>query len=53
MGEKCEGYTGIIIKDTCTITIWVGNRGRRWGWLGWWGIVGGGPKVYLNKNKNV
>ena len=40
MGEKGEGFTGTIIKDTWTITRGGGNRGGRWGMLGWWGGVG-------------
>ena len=41
MGEKVKGFTGTIIKDTWTITREeCGNRGRRWGGLGWWGEVG-------------
>ena len=31
MEEKGEGFTGAFIKDTWTITMGVGNRGRRWG----------------------
>ena len=31
MGEKCEVFKGIIINATWTITMGVGNRGRRWG----------------------
>ena len=35
-----------------TKTRGVGNRGGRWGWLGWWGGVWGkGRKLYLNNNK--
>ena len=40
-GEKGEGFAGTIIKDTWTITRWDGNRGGRWGGLGWWGMMGG------------
>ena len=44
--EKGEGFAGIIIKDTWTIT--------RWGGLGWWGGVGGkGRKLYLNNKKKM
>ena len=51
MGEKGEGFTGIIIGDTWTITKGSRNRGRRWGGLGWWGgVVGKGRKLYLNNN---
>ena len=35
MGEKSEGFTGTI-KVTWTITRGGGNRGGRWGRLGWW-----------------
>ena len=35
MGEKGEGFTGTIIKGTWTITGGAGNRGGRWGELGW------------------
>ena len=41
MREKCEGLMGTIIKDTWTIIRRGGNRGGRWGGLGWWGRVGG------------
>ena len=41
MGEKGEGFTGTIIKDTWTIAGADGNRGGRWGGLGW----GGGGKA--------
>ena len=53
MGEKGEGFAGTIIKDTWTITRRRrGNRGGRWGALGWWRGVGGkGRKLYLNNNK--
>ena len=52
MGEKGEGVTGKIIKDTWTITRGGGNGGGRRGGLGWWGVVGGkGRKLYLNNNK--
>ena len=31
-----------------------GNKGGRWGGLGWWGEVGGkGRKLYLNNNKKM
>ena len=51
MGEKSEGFTGTIIKDTWTITKGGGNGGRRQGELGWWRGVGGkGRKLYLNNN---
>ena len=36
MGEKGERFTGTI-KDTWTKTRVGGNRGRKWGGLGWWG----------------
>ena len=55
MGEKGEGLTGTITKDTWTITRGGGNREGRWGWLGWW-WGGKGRKLYLNnikKKKNV
>ena len=40
------------MKDTWTKTRAGGNRGWRWGWLGWWGGVGvKGRKLYLNNNK--
>ena len=52
MGEKGGEFVGTIIKDTWTITRGVGNRGGRWGGLGWWGGLGGeGRKLYLNNNK--
>ena len=52
MGEKGKGFTGTIVKDTWTITRGGGNRGGKWGRLGWWGGVGGkGRKLYLNNNK--
>ena len=35
MGAKGEGFTGTIIEDTWTITRVGGNRGGRWGGLGW------------------
>ena len=41
MGDRGEGFTGTIIKDTWTITSGGGNRGRRWGGLGGWGRLGG------------
>ena len=51
MGEMSEGFTGTIMKDIWTITRGGGNRGGRWGGLGWWGGVGGkGRKLYLNNN---
>ena len=54
MGEKGEGFTGTTIKDTWTITRGDGNRGGRWGGLGWWGGVGGkGRKLYLSNNKKI
>ena len=34
MGEKGEGFTGTIIKDTRTKPNWVGLR---WGWGRWGG----------------
>ena len=34
MGEKCEGFTGKIIKDTWRITRMGGQRGGRWVRLG-------------------
>ena len=38
MGEKGEGFTGTVIKDTWTITRGEGrNNGGRCGRLGWWG----------------
>ena len=52
MEEKGEEFTGTIIKNIWTITMGVGNRGGRWGGLGWWERVGGkGRKLYLNNNK--
>ena len=49
MGGKGETFTGTIIKDTWTITRRGGNRGRRWGGLGWWwGVVRKGKKLYLH-----
>ena len=52
MGEKGEGFTRTIIKDTWTITRTGRNRGRRWGGLGLWGGVGRkGRKLYLHNNK--
>ena len=52
MGDKGEGFTRTIIKDTWTITRSGGNRGRRWGGLGWCGGVGRkGRKLYLHNNK--
>ena len=52
MGGKGEGFRGTTIKDTWTKTRGSGNRGGRWGGLGWWGGVGGkGRKLYLNNNK--
>ena len=54
VGEKDEGFAGTIIKDIWTITRRGGNRGGRWGGLGWWGGVGGkGRKLYLNNNKET
>ena len=40
MGEKGDGFIGTIIKNTWTISRGIGNRGGRWGGLGWWGAVG-------------
>ena len=40
IGEKGEGFAGTIVNDTWTITSGGGNRGGRWGELGWWGGVG-------------
>ena len=37
MGEKGEGFTGTIIKDTWTTTRRGGNRGGRWGGGEGWG----------------
>ena len=51
-GGKGEGFAGTIIKDTWTKTRRGGNRGGKWGGLGWWGGAGGkGRKLYLNNNK--
>ena len=47
MGEKSEGFTGTIIKDTWTITKGGGNRGGRWRWLGLWGGVGEKGKNFI------
>ena len=44
MGEKGEGLTGTITKDTWTITRGGGNRG---------GVGVKGRKLYLNNNKNL
>ena len=54
IGEKGEGFGRTTIKDTWTITRAGGNRGERWGGLGWWEGVGGKDrKLYLNNNKKV
>ena len=54
MGEKGDGFIGTIIKNTWTISRGIGNRGGRWGGLGWCGGVRGKVrKLYLNNNKNV
>ena len=50
MGEKGEGFTGTIIKDTWIIMRGL-EMGGRWGELGCWAGVGGkGRKLYLNNN---
>ena len=47
MGEKGEGFTGIIIKDIWTITRRGWKQGREAGRAGWRGGVGGkGRKLY-------
>ena len=55
MGEKGEGFTETIIKDTWTITReGGGNEGRRSGGLGWWGRVrgrGGRQKTVLEQQQ--
>ena len=50
MGEKGEGFTGTIIKDTWTKPRGRGvTRGGRWGRLGWGRVVRGkGRQLYLN-----
>ena len=53
MGEKGESFTGTSIKDTWTTTREGGNRGGRWGGLGWRGGVGGKAENYVNNNKNL
>ena len=40
MGEKGEGFTGTIIKDTWMITTGGVEMGGRWGGLGWWAGLG-------------
>ena len=52
MGAKGKGFTGSVINDTWTITRRGGNRGGKWGGLGWWGgVKRKDRKLYLNKNK--
>ena len=45
MGEKGEGFTGTIIKDTWTITMRRWEQGRVVG-----GVGGKGRKLYLKNN---
>ena len=53
MGERGEGFTGTTMEDTWTTINGGGNRGGRWGRLGWWeGVRGKGRKLFLNNNKN-
>ena len=52
MVENGEGFTGTTIKDIWTKTRGGGNRGGRWGRLGWWGVVGEKAKNYSNNNKS-
>ena len=54
MGEKGEGFTGTIIKDTWTVTrgrVETGEGGGE-GWGGWEGW-GKGRKLYSNNNKKM
>ena len=37
------------MKDTWTKTWGAGNGGGRWGWLAWWGGVGGRQKTVLEE----
>ena len=54
MGEKGEGFTGIIIKDIWTITRWVWKQGKEVERTGVVGRGGGkGRKLYLNNNKKT
>ena len=49
MGEKGEGFTGTIKKDTWTIMGRGGvvKREGNWGGLGWYGRVGGKGRKLL------
>ena len=52
MGEKGEGFTGTMIKDTWTITRGGQKQGREVGRAGMEGRRGGeGRKLYPNNNK--
>ena len=54
MGGIRDAFSGTTIKDTWTKPRWGGSRGGRWGWLGWWGVVGGKCRqLYLNNNKII
>ena len=51
-GRKGEGFSGTTIKDTWIKLRGGGNRGGRWGWLGWGGLVGRKSRqLCLNNNK--
>lgn len=49
MGYKGEGFTGITMKDICTIIKGNGNRGGRSGILQWYGGMGGKQKTVVDQ----
>ena len=51
-GGEEERFSGTSIKDTWTKPKASRIKGRKWGCLGWGGVVGGKwRQLYLNNNK--